>query len=430
LAQATGRPVAELARSWFTQGGYPLLSVELQGKTLRVRQRRFFARPGEADSSDGGARWRVPLAVKVGSGKGFQLVTGKLDSETGELELPAPGPDPWLLGNAEGSGFYRVAYEPAALAALASHREALTPVERISLLNDQWALVRAGAPLVGHLPLVDAFACDSGRAVLETVMGQLSYLEDVVLADGDRESWQRWLGSLMSPHLRRLGWDPPRAESVDDRMLRPTLVEVLGTVGADAGIRAEAHRRLERWLADGSGLHPSMLGPALRLAAAPGDAALYDRLLTRMRDARAPEDRDRLLSALGAFEAPEIVERALQASLGPDVRSQDMSSLLGQLFGNRRARRATWAFVQQRWTEVAARAPVFGLRRIVSSTARLCDAALRREIEAFFSLPDHHVEAGERDLRQALEAIDLGLSVRGREQGNLGSWLTARRPAQ
>jgi aminopeptidase N len=172
-----------------------------------------------------------------------------------------------------------------------------------------------------------------------------------------------------------------------------------------------------------------MQGAALRLAAAQGDAALYDKLLARMRAAQAPEDRDRLLSALGAFEAPALVERALEASLGPDVRSQDMSSLLGQLFGNAEARRATWAFVQKRWTDVAARAPVFGLRRIVSATANLRDAVLRREVEAFFSLPDHHVEAGERDLRQALEAIDLGLAVRERERGNLGQWLSASKRA-
>ena len=336
------------------------------------------------------------------------------------------GRNPWLLGNAEGSGFYRVAYEPAALAALAAHREALLPVERISLLNDQWALVRAGAPLSAHLPLVDGFAADPGRAVLETVMGQVSYLEDVVLADGDRKAWQRWVGALLSPHLRRLGWDPPASESIDDRMLRPSVIEVLGAVGDDAAVRAEARARVERWLADGSGLHPSVQGAALRLATARGDSALYDSLFAKMREAQAPEDRDRLLSALGAFEEPGLVGRALSASLGPDVRSQDMSSLLGQLFANREARPATWTFVQERWTEVSARAPVFGLRRIVSATARLCDAARRREIEAFFSLPAHHVEAGERDLRQALEAIDLGLSVRAREQANLGLWLGGR----
>jgi puromycin-sensitive aminopeptidase len=423
LAQATGRPVAELARSWFTQGGYPLLSVELQGEKLRLRQRRFFAKPEETDA---GARWRVPLAVKLGSGQSSQLVTGELDAETGELKLPAQGPDPWLLGNAEGSGFYRVAYEPAALAALAAHREALLPVERISLLNDQWALVRAGAPVIAHLPLVDGFAADPARVVLETVMGQLAYLEDVVLSDGDRSAWQRWVSGLLSPHLRRLGWDPPASESVDDRMLRPTVIEVLGVVGGDAALRAEAKNRVVRWLTDGSGLHPSVLGAALRLAAAQGDSALYDRLLAKMREAQAPEDRDRLLSALGAFEDPGLVGRALLASIGPDVRSQDMSSLLGQLFGNRKARRATWAFVQEHWNEVSTRAPVFGLRRIVSATARLCDAAVRREIEAFFSLPEHHVEAGERDLRQALEAIDLGLSVRAREHANLGRWLAER----
>ncbi len=423
LSKATGRQVDELARSWFTQGGYPLLTLAERDGGLEVAQRRFFAKPEDAQGA-APAAWRVPLALKVGRERGSELVTGEMASATSRLALPG-GARRWVLGNAEGSGFYRVAYPASMLAALTENREALSVVERVSLLSDQWALVRAGGPLVAHLPLLDAFAADRARAVLESAMGQLVGLDDVVVAEADRGRLRAWVRQALGPHARRLGWEPPSGESADDLLLRPALLETLGAVGADPELRAEARRRLEGWLGGGP-LHPSVVGAALRLSAAAGDAALYERLLARMRAAAVPEERDRLLSALGSFESPELVDRALGDALGPDVRAQDLAALVGILFVNRQARARTWRFVSARWTDVAAKAPVFGLRRIVSATARLCDPALRREVAQFFASPAHRVEAGKRDLEQALEAMDIALAFRGREQANLGAWLRAR----
>ncbi len=420
LEQASGRPVGALAESWFTQGGYPLLTAAARGDRLHLAQRRFFALPGEGS----GALWRVPLAVKVGRGGETEVIRGELASAQGELLLP-PGRD-FLLANAEASGFYRVEYEAETLAALAGRRDALTPVERVSVLADSWALARAGRPLAPHLRLLSAFAADPERTVLETVMAQTAYLEEFVAADADREPLRRWLRSLFAPHLARLGWEPIDGESPDDRLLRPMIVEFLGDPARDPGVREEARERARLHLESGGGPHPSLVGPCLRLAASEGDGALQRTLLARMRLASVPEDRDRLLSALAAFEAPDLYAISLDAALGPDVRAQDVASLLGQLLGNRAARAAAWRFLVDRWPEVAAKTPAFGLRRIVQATARLCDPALRREVEDFFSAREHHVEAGDRDLRQALEAIDIALALRGREQTHLGEWLRAR----
>jgi hypothetical protein len=69
---------------------------------------------------------------------------------------------------------------------------------------------------------------------------------------------------------------------------------------------------------------------------------------------------------------------------------------------------------------------VFGLRRILGATAWLSDSQLRGEVEAFFSDPAHHVEAGERELKQVLEAIGLAIGLRNRERASLGTWLETR----
>ncbi len=422
LSAASGQPVEKLAESWFTRPGYPLLTISTSDYKARVTQRRFFARPGHREAT---APWAVPLAFKVRLRDGrVRRVTQLLEAHEGEVEL---GDGELLFGNAEGSGFYRVAYDAVALGRVTARLGELAPVERVSLLADQWAQVRAGAPLKPQLELLTRAATDSQRTVLETGIAQLSVLEDVVLTDGARPAFQRWVGSLLAPHLSRLGFVPGVAEDSEAQLLRPRLIEALGRLARDVSVRAEIQERLARWLSgEVAALPSSLVGVALRIAAQEGDLERWERFRLRMQNAANPEEHDRFLAALGSFEAPALVQKSLELSLGDEVRAQDLQILLGQMFFNREARRATWAFVVKRWGEVSRKAPVFGLRRVLAATAQLVDPKLRDEIEAFFSDPAHHVEAGERELRQALEAIDLGLELQTREAGNLEEWLAGR----
>ncbi len=421
LAQASGQPVAALAKSWFERPGYPLLSIAVEGSRARVSQRRFFAKAGYTEAA---APWALPLALVSRDAKTGQLVrvTKLLEAAEGELTLPGP----LVFGNAQGSGFYRVAYDPAALGQLLASAGDLVPVERVSLLADQWAQVRAGAPLRAHLGLLDRLGRDSQRTVLETAIAQLSTLDDVVLADPARAAFQPWVRELLGPQQAALGLDPKPAEGPEAELLRPRLVDALGRLGGHAGLLAELSARIRRWLAGEPALPHALVGVALRLEARGGDSKLWEAFLSRMRGAIAPEEHDRFLAALASFEAPELVARTLGLALSEDVRSQDLQILFGQLFGNRQARGATWRYLTSNWPAVSRKAPVFGLRRILGATAALVDERWRAEVAAFFEDPAHHVEAGERELKQALEAIDLALGLRARERENLGSWLRER----
>jgi puromycin-sensitive aminopeptidase len=424
LGKASGQPIGELAQSWFTQPGYPILRLTRQGSELAVTQRRFLAKPEDANRVPA-VRWTVPFALKVGEeGVAPRQVTALLRGEKDAVSLG--GDSSWFFGNAEGSGFYRVAYEEKDLHALAGHRTELSPVERVSLLGDQWAQVRSGAPLSPHLPLVQAWAQDRQRTVLETVMAQLVSLDEVVVADADRPALGSLVRKLLRGHVERLGFDPRLEESTDERLLRPRVFEVAGRVGDDTQVQIEARERLARYLANGSAIDSSMLGMALRLSVrgnGPEIPDLYEVLRRRMLEAKAPEEHDRFLSALCSFEAPSQVERTLSASLGPDIRAQDLQLLFAQIFANRAARGAAWEFLKASFDAVRAKAPVFGMRRILGATAYLVEARWRDEVERFFSDPAHHVEAGERELRQTLEAIDLQLAFRVRERANLATYL-------
>jgi aminopeptidase N len=68
-----------------------------------------------------------------------ELLTEKQGSFT------LPGCSTWVLADAGATGYYRVGYQPETVRALAHDAESkLSAAERIGLLTDVWASVRAG----------------------------------------------------------------------------------------------------------------------------------------------------------------------------------------------------------------------------------------------------------------------------------------------
>ncbi|HEY1418987.1 MAG TPA: M1 family metallopeptidase, partial [Myxococcaceae bacterium] len=188
LARASHAPVVELANAWIRQSGYPVVSVALDGNRLRVSQERFFSEPGLS----GPETWPVPLVLAWGDERGRQSRTFLLEKQTGEITLETAGQVRWLNANAGSTGFYRVAYSADLLARLGKSLSALLPAERIGLLADQWALVRAGrARISDFLDLVLAFGDESDHAVLDELVGRLGYVEARLVDGEDQERFRK-----------------------------------------------------------------------------------------------------------------------------------------------------------------------------------------------------------------------------------------------
>src|SRR5258708_37705395 len=105
---------------------------------------------------------------------------------------------------------------------------------------------------------------------------------------------------MRAPRLDRLGWDPRPGETADNRMKRATVIGALGRLARLDGVRAEARRRLERYLQDRTTLDPNLVAVVVGLAARGGDPALYGRYVARQRSSGtdAPEEEERFLFGL------------------------------------------------------------------------------------------------------------------------------------
>ncbi|HTS82604.1 MAG TPA: M1 family aminopeptidase [Myxococcaceae bacterium] len=424
LARASRAPVVELANAWIRQSGYPVVSVALEGTRVRLSQERFFSEPGLS----GPETWPVPLVLAWGDDRGRHTRTFLLGGRSSEVVLEASGPVRWLDANAGSTGFYRAAYSAELLAGLGRSLRELLPAERIGLVADQWALVRAGrARVADFLDLVLAFGDEADHAVLDELVGRLGYVEARLVDGEDLERFRRLVERLFLPRLQQMGWDPVAGETDQDRLRRGALLRAVAGVARAKLVLAEIAPRVDRVLnGQRTALDPNLLDTAVGVSARDGDDELFDRLRAAFPREPDPAVKRRYLLALTAFERPELAKRAEAMLLDSAVPLQDFASFVHGLLANRVAREATWALLRDRWstvTEKTAGAPML-LRRVVEAFGNLRERRHLDEARAF--LAAHPVPEAQQAVAQTLERLAQDVALRERLAPEVSVWLRGR----
>ena len=421
LGAAAKQPVDELARTWVGQSGFPLVSVKLDGRSLALSQRRFYSEPGVQS----GETWPVPMVLRFEDAGGVHEQRVLFRETQATVTLEGQGEVKWLTANAGSTGFYRVAYDKPLLDRLATNLAALAPSERISLLADQWALVRSGqASIADLLDLAARFGNEEDDSVLDELVGRLAYIESRLTDGEDQTRFRGWVEKLLSPGLKKLGWQPQQGESDRVRLRRAALVRAVGGLARSQEALSEARPRVERMLkGEKDALEPNLLDVAVGMVARAGDAPLFETFLEKMPKEPDPATQRRYLMALTAFEKPELTQRAQGLLFSETVKTQDVSSFVSGLLGNRAGREVWWEQMRTRWKDVVARtggAPML-LRRIVEAMGLLRTREHLEQMKAL--LQSHPIPEAQQATAQTLERLAQDVALRERCAPEVSAWL-------
>jgi puromycin-sensitive aminopeptidase len=425
LAKASGQPVAAIANDWFTQPGFPMVSLESEGNVfhhLRIVQHRYTADP-EARIRDERA-WAIPLSLSFEDDTGIHQHRLLLTEAQTQITLPAHGRVVWVYGNAKEAGYYRTRYDQRLQEALARSFARLSAEEQFGLLDNRWVLTQKGeTPIGAFLDLAGLFRENRTRIVIEALAGYLEILNDRVAAEGEHARLGRFTEHLFTPLVAAFGWDPQPAEGDEPKLIRATVLWALGGIARSPDLLNEVAAWLYAYWAEAGSLDPTLVPIVLRLGARTGDGERYEQYLQRYRAAITPEERDRYLVAFGDFARPELTSQILQLILSDDIRGQDLWKPLRGLLANPAAQAETWSFVQAHWKELRKKGGSVGAQRIISGAKALWREDWLSQVQAFFAAPENRVPSAERTLTQTLEFIRLGLIFRRTQQENLTAWL-------
>src|SRR5579875_940091 len=415
------KPVDKIMESFVVQPGVPLLTFgQPAAGRVSVEQKRFFLDPGQHADAD--QKWTVPVCFAGGQAGGQDC--GLLTPSESSIAIPAAASAaPLFFANAGGKGYYRSAYAPAQYKALVAAAETeLTPTERISLAGDEWARVHTGdVPVGDFLDLAAALRSDSDAEVFSAVSQRIASVYENVAANAqERAALSAWVRHTFGPEYRKLG-APQASDSPNRQQLRASLFGLLGDIGEDPAVLADANRLAYQYLDDPSSVDPTLAQTALAVAAENGNAGLYDRLQHVYESSHNPELQNTALRLLAMFRNPALEKRALDYAVSGKVRNQDAAIQLAIALRDPDTRDEAWRFIKSHWEQVHAQLTTSMGQILVEYSGSFCSASERDDVQSFYTA--HPVEAADVSLKRAVERMNGCIELRSVQGGNLKQWL-------
>jgi aminopeptidase N len=424
LSTAAGRDVAASLETFLDQPGFPLIDVHLlAGGKVRLRQQRFL----NAGDTAPAEAWKIPVFIRYSDGRSVRTSTFLLAKAEATFELPAKR-IAWIFPNADSNGYYRWRLDPARMRDLARHAaDGLDARERIAFLGDLSSLLDAGL-LHGddYLQMTTALANDPEPEVVAAVLGQLERVNLALVDDADRPAFARFLRATLHPAMERYGFERRKGEDDGVTMVRPQLIEWLGTEGASPEVRAFAAKAAAAFMKDKSSVDPSIVGAVLRVAAWNGDEALFEAYRKRVETAGTPDDRARFIAAIAGFQSPELRAKALDFALHGGLRPNEMFRIPFGMARTAATHRFLFRWFIDHYDEIASRIPPAFLG-FMPEVASGCDAETLAAAKKFFGEKGHRAEGTEKTMAHVEDQVEDCVHLRSREEARVARYLAAAR---
>ncbi|GAB4816290.1 hypothetical protein N2152v2_003336 [Parachlorella kessleri] len=399
LAAPLGVPdLIQRMQAWTYQQGYPLLTATVDGDgNVYLQQARFsLAGTSPCDTSEA---WWVPVALVTSDNPGERRWTELAGCQSPEPVAKLSGSGGWVKVNAGQYGYYRVQYDQPlwdALAAAAASTKAdggaplLSEVDLAGLLEDSFSLAEAGElNITVFLNLVSSLQSRGATEYTPWAVA-LPYLRRLYPLVSCPSSWRTFVGAHLLQDFLQQGnssggngtgnatapvfsfaagsgggtgssW-PVERQDVGKRMLRPLVLAAAGYF-SNAAVKAEAldlMSSLEESPDAAGRLDNDVRTAVYTTAAHSGDSEIYNQIREMYKAAKDPDERSRLLTALGFAGPGGNVQASLEFALSQDVRSQDVAQLVVGLARDAYStlldsRKFVWNWLKAHWGDLHAK---------------------------------------------------------------------------
>ncbi len=380
LADASGKPVGEIAAGWTQQPGFPIVKVSraADGKITLTQERFTVNFPEPPD-----LLWQIPLTYSIA---GVAAPVSVLLSDK-TMEVADVAPDRAVKFNVEGAGNYRVQYDDASWKLLTAEFANLSMADRVNLLSDTWALVQADrAPLSLYLELVDKLPSRTELAEREQIIHAFESINRLVTEAGKQAQFQHYARGVLRPSFDAVGWEAKAGESVRDAKLRASLIRALGELG-DEEIIAACRERFQKFLVDAESLAPDLRPAVLEVVGHYADESTWNKLHQLGLKTNSVEEKQYYYAALAGAQDSKLAARSLQLALTNELPTSRALAIVPRVARDSGHPDMAWNFAKKNMKQLLSKADALGVNSYApgmftffSDPARI--AELKRYAEA------------------------------------------------
>eukprot|EP00301_Raphidiophrys_heterophryoidea_P022193 c6411_g1_i1.p1 GENE.c6411_g1_i1~~c6411_g1_i1.p1 ORF type:complete len:868 (-),score=216.56 c6411_g1_i1:110-2713(-) len=426
LEKSSGKPVQGIMAPWTSEAGFPLISVLATADGPQLTQVRFSA---NSVSSTSTVTWPVPLLViSADNLTGKRFLIGHDLEQTNELtallkELDAK--NAWFKLNSGQESLCRVNYTVAQWGRFTPVMASLSVIDRVGLVNDCFALAKAGhVPVTQPLELALSLRTDGDYLVWAELCSSLNELATCFKEADFYPHFQQFLNKVCEDSFGRLGWKRVQDESDDKVLWRSAVLSVLRRAAHPPTMQTAA-TLYRQSVADpvAHRLDADLMLQIFLVAAVTEGEKAWDQFLHLVRTSTQPGEKRNAMVALG--RVPGMEQRTIEL-LFSEIRSQDVPAVVSGLCGSKAGRDLMWNTLQTRFSEIfelfsSTNFVWFNFIGVLVESFSSNDDAAR--IEAFFADPAHPPGSATRKLKQGLEAVRATDARLSRDSAVLKAWL-------
>lgn len=189
----------------------------------------------------------------------------------------------------------------------------------------------------------------------------------------------------------------------------------------------EAQRRFENHVSGKSILSADLRSSVYRAVLSVGSSDTFETMLELYRKSDLHEEKNRILGALGATRDEAVLRRALEFSMGDEVRAQDTVFAIMSVTMTYKGRLIAWEFLKENWASLVDRyeGGFLLLKFVKFTTENFVSETLADEIEEFFA--KHPTPGVGRTVQQSVETVRLNVAWLKRDQASIQEFLKISR---
>ena len=427
LEKVTGKPVRSVMGTYTRQAGYPLVIVqekELSRKGLRsfeLKQQRFLF-DGSSDRKN--PTWAIPIGV-IGSSlpkSSYHYMRSK------KMNLIVnAATNNWVKLNPGTGALYRVLYpehmQHSLAKAVKEVDDRITPADRIGLLDDAFALARAGyLSTTEALELLESYRNEKNCYVWTVIASAFGEMDHMIGSENSaRAAFEQYARTFFRPMALHMGWGKREGERNSDVLLRSLVLRNYAGYGdlntvAKAFLRFNAHQVVKP-------IDPDLRQLVYTLVAEYGKPDEWEKLITIYGSTDDHQEKIRVLRAIGKTKDPEIVKQALTFAISEKVRKQDTPIVILSAGLNNIARPIVWEFLKSNWKIFIERYHGGGLG-LLSRMVKVADGfkteRTYHDVKEFFA--KNKLDGAKRVMAETLEQIQSNVAWVKRDGNEIDKW--------
>jgi tricorn protease interacting factor F2/3 len=400
IGRASKMPVSSMVNTWLKQPGFPLVEINQDGNSLKLKQKRYLLEPDKKFSK---GLWSIPLSLGLESEISKKLFSKK------SMSVKLPKNTLGFVANYGRKGFYRVKYDEGILLDLKMFvdEKRIPAIDRWAIQNDLFSLCVSGDEQVrNYLDFSDAYFDEDSYLASVNVAHNLASLYFRAFDEPFAEEIRGYAVNYFRKILHNLGWVPQKSDKHTDALLRGFAISVLGKMN-DEDVTEEALKKYKKFLKSPSSLSPDLVEPICSIAAWNGNSKTHSELTKLYKTAKTMEEKLRFLGALCGFKDKKLLLKSLDFSQTSQVRSQNMQLPIMKVAANPYGDKVLWPWLKKNWKKINKKVghgnPLFN--RIVASITPVADDSMEKEIKIFFK--KNPTPGTERTQSQTLERIRI-----------------------